>query len=150
MRELLLLGHIVFAIIWIGSHILLIALGRRASKGGPVKMVEFIGDSRWLATRLQGPAAFLVLFCGVLLVVEDGFGFTDLWIALALLGFATLLVVTATYLLPEYKQIIQLAESYGADAPDAQAKIRKVVQVMRIDSVVMIAIVLDMIIKPGL
>jgi uncharacterized membrane protein len=150
MRELLLLGHILFAAAWIGSHVLLIVLANRARKAGPAKLVEFIGDAQWLGMRLQGPAAFLVLICGILLVIEDGFEFTDFWILLALLGFAILLAVTATYLLPAYKEIRQLAERYGNDAPDAQAKIRKVIQVLRIDSVVMIAIVLDMITKPGL
>src|ERR1044072_6374290 len=105
MRELLLLGHILFAAVWVGSQILLIALASRARRAGPAKMVEFIGDAQWLGTRLQGPAAFLGLICGILLVVVDGFEFTDFWILLGLLGFAFLLVITATFLLPEYKQI---------------------------------------------
>lgn len=150
MRELLLLGHIGFAMVWIGSHVLLLVLGRRARRRGPAELVRFVADSRWLATRLQGPAAFLVLVFGVGLVVVDGFEFTNFWIVLGLLGFAVLLAVTATSLLPDYRRILHLAGRYGADAPDVQALIRKVGRVTRIDSVVMAAIVLDMIAKPGL
>jgi uncharacterized membrane protein len=150
MRDFLLLGHITFAMVWIGSHLLLVVLARRARQGGPADLVGFVADSRWLAWWLQGPAAFLVLLFGIVLMFEDGFVVTEWWILLGLAGFAVLFGVAATYLLPECREILALAEKYGPDAADVQHRIGRVVRTLRIDSGLMVLIVLDMIVKPGL
>ncbi|MBP2331169.1 putative membrane protein [Kibdelosporangium banguiense] len=149
-RELLLLGHIMFAVIWIGSHIGMLWLGARASREGPARMVQYVADSIWLGGGLQAVSGVLVLLFGGALVVVDGFGFGDLWILLGLIGFVVLLVMGAGYMTPQSRQIIALAEQKGADAAEVRTKIQAVRRVAILQAVLMIAIVLDMIAKPGM
>jgi uncharacterized membrane protein len=149
-RELLLLGHIMFAVIWIGSHIGMLMLGARARREGPARMVQFVADSIWLGNGLQAGSAILVLLFGGALVVVDDFGIGDLWILLGLIGFAVLLAMGAGYMTPQSRRIIELAGQKGADAAEVQGKIQTVRQVSIAQSVVMVAVVLDMIVKPGL
>jgi uncharacterized membrane protein len=148
-RELLLLGHIMFAVIWIGSHIGMVTLGARARREGPARMVQVAADSIWLGNGLQSVSALLVLLFGGALVVVDDFGFADLWILLGLIGFAVLLV-TGAGAMTQLRRIIELADQKGADAPEIQDKIQTVRLISIVQSVVMVAIVLDMIAKPGL
>jgi uncharacterized membrane protein len=149
-RELLLLGHIMFAVIWIGSHIGMLMLGARARREGPDRMVRFVADSIWLGNGLQAVSAILVLLFGGALVVVDDFGISDLWILLGLIGFAVLLAMGAGYMTPQSRRIVELAEQHGAEAAEVQGKIRTVRLVSVAQSAVMVAVVLDMIVKPGL
>jgi uncharacterized membrane protein len=150
MRDFLLLGHITFAMIWIGSQIGMHVLATRIRKAGPDRLMDYIGDVEWLGNRLQAPAALLVVIFGVLLVLEDGFSFGSLWIILGLLGFIVVMGIASGYLVPQTRQIRELATAHGVEAPDVQAKIKSVLRVSSLESVLMIAIVLDMVAKPGL
>jgi uncharacterized membrane protein len=149
-RELLLLGHIMFAVVWIGSHVGMLFLGGRARREGPARMVRFVADSVWLGNGLQAVSAILVLIFGGALVVVDGFGFTDLWILLGLLGFALLLGIGAGYLTPQSRRILETAEAKGAEDPGVQSRIQTVRRAAVLQTVVMVLVVLDMIAKPGL
>jgi uncharacterized membrane protein len=149
-RELLLLGHIMFAVIWIGSHIGMLALGARARREGPARTIQILTDSAYLGNGLQTVSAILVLLFGGALMAVDDFGIGELWILLGLIGFAVLLAIGAGYLTPQLRRIIQLAEQDGPEAPEVQAKIKATWQVSIVQSVVMIAIVFDMIVKPGM
>ncbi|SMD23266.1 DUF2269 family protein [Kibdelosporangium aridum] len=150
MREVLLLGHISFAAIWIGSHIGMLAIGSRALREGPERTVQFIHDSDWLGNRLQAVSAILALLFGIALVVVVGFSFGDLWILLGILGFIILLIMGIGYLTPQSRKILEAAEQHGAGAPDVQAKIKTVRRVAIAQAAVMLLIVLDMVAKPVL
>lgn len=149
-RELLLFGHIGFAMIWVGSHICVQVLAMRVRGATPARTLEFVTDVEWLGRRLQGPAALMVLVFGILLVIQDEFSFMATWIVLALVGFAVLVVIAGGYLVPQTRRILALAEERGADAPEVQTRIKAVTRVARAEAVVMLAIILDMVVKPGL
>ncbi|MEV4314393.1 DUF2269 family protein [Actinocrispum sp. NPDC049592] len=150
MRDLLLWGHISFAMIWIGSQIGVHFLSARIRKASPDLLLEHIKGVEWLGNRVQGPAALLVLLCGIGLVIVDEYGFTRLWILLGIVGFVVVMGIAGGYLVPQTRQILRLAGEHGLDAPDVQAKIASVLRVSTIDSVLMILIVLDMVAKPTL
>src|SRR5437667_12324488 len=105
MRDFLLLGHITFAMIWVGSQIGMHVLASRIRKAGPDRTLDYITDVEWLGNRLQGPAAILVVVFGILLVIKDGFGFGTLWIILGLLGWVVVMGIATGYLVPQTRQI---------------------------------------------
>src|SRR3954449_12014993 len=88
--ELLLFGHVVCVILWVGGGSLFHILGFRAERTDDNEAIERIfKDLAFLGTRLFLPSSLLVLVFGLLLVWDSDFwSFSQLWIALGLAGFA--------------------------------------------------------------
>jgi uncharacterized membrane protein len=107
-------------------------------------------DVEWLGQRLLIPAGLLVLVFGFLLVNEIGYEVADTWILLALAGYGFSFLLGAGFLGPETGRIGKLVEERGAEDPEVSRRIRRVLLFSRFELVVLLAIVLDMIVKPGL
>ncbi|TCO48040.1 hypothetical protein [Actinocrispum wychmicini] len=150
LRDLLLLGHIGFAIIWIGSQIGMHVLAMRVLKASPQRQMDYIDDVEWLGNRLQGPASFMVLIFGVLLVITDPIPAQTLFVIFGVLGWVVVMGIATQYLVRQTKQIRALAGQHGIEAPDVQAKIKTVLRVSWFESILLLLIVFNMIAKPTL
>lgn len=148
MREFLLLGHILFVIIWIGSQITMQVLAVRIRKS-PERTLDFLKDIDWFSSRLQGPSTLLTLIFGILLVVVVEWPF-KLWIILGIVGWVVVMLIAGGYLIPQTRKLIALATQQGIEAPDVQAKLKTVLNVTLVATVLLVLIVLDMIAKPGM
>lgn len=147
--EALLFAHILFVVTWVGTDVSLQFLALRAMRAGGQREVDFMADVEWLGTRLLIPSALLVVVFGALLVNELGYDFGATWIILGLAGFAFSFVAGAGFLGPESGRIANLAAERGPDDPAVHQRIARVLLVSRIELVILIAIILDMVVKPG-
>ena len=148
--EFLLFAHLLFVVTWVGTDICLQVLSLRALRAPAERRVAFMADVEWLGMRLLTPSALLVVVFGVLLVNEVGYEFSDTWITLAFVAFGASFIAGAGFLGPESGRIAKLAAERGPDDPDVQRRIRRVLLVSRIELIVLIAVILDMVVKPGL
>jgi uncharacterized membrane protein len=149
--ELLLFGHLVTAMIWIGGSLMIQMFFIRARSRGPEAVGATMGDVEWIGNRLIIPATLLLVILGVLLVIViEVYEFSQFWIAAALGGFALSFVTGAGFLGPETGRISTLVDERGAGDPEVQSRITRVVIISRIEFVVLLLIVLDMVLKPGL
>ena len=148
--EALLFGHLLFVVTWVGTDVCLQVLGLRARRAGPQRTVELAADVEWLGTRLLVPSSLLVLVFGVLLVNDIGYEFSQTWITLAFVAFAASFLTGAGFLGPETGRVAKLAAERGADDPDVQRRIRRIFLISRIELVILVAVILDMVVKPGL
>ena len=148
--ELFLFAHLVFVITWLGTDVAVQVLSFRTLAASPQRQVDFMRDVEWLGQRLLIPASLLVLVFGFLLVNEIGYAVADTWILLALAGFAFSFVLGAGFLGPETGRIGRLVDERGAEDPEVSRRIRRILLFSRVELVVLIAIVLDMVLKPGL
>lgn len=147
--KLLLFGHLLSVVALVGSSIGSHVLAVRARAAGPARTAAFMDDVEWLGRRLQAPAAALVLAFGIWLGASQGFRFADAWLVLGLVGFAVCFVLVAGYLGPATARVRQLIAQRGADDPAVPAGVRRVLTVSRIELAVLVAIMLDMVVKPG-
>jgi uncharacterized membrane protein len=148
--EFLLFAHLLFVVTWVGTDICIQVLSLRVLGAGPQRTVDFTADIEWLGTRLLLPASLLVVVFGVLLVNNVGFDFGDTWIILGLAGFAFSAGVGSAFLGPESGRISNLAAERSPDDPEVQARIRRILLVSRVELVILIGVILDMVVKPGL
>lgn len=149
--ELLIFGHLLFAIAWVGTDIGLQVLASRILAAGGRRRVELLEDTGWLSTRLLMPCSLLVVLFGVLLVLDqDAYGFDQAWISFGLAGYLFSAILGASFLGPESKRVGALASEVGAEDPEVERRIRRVIMLSRIELVVLVLIVLDMVLKPGL
>jgi len=148
--QFLLFAHLLFVVTWVGTDICLQVLSFRARAAGPQRMVEFSGDVEWLGTRLLVPSSLLVLVFGVLLVNNVGFDFSDTWIVLGLAAFAASFIAGAGFLGPESGRISKLGAERPPEDPELQSRISRVLLISRIELLILVLVILDMVVKPGL
>jgi hypothetical protein len=148
--HLLLLGHIVCAMAWIGVGIALQVLSMRALRGGQGQLVEFLNIVDFLGNRVQGPAALLVVTFGVLLVIDGEWGFGKLWVILAIAAVALSFVIAIGYLGPETKRMSTLIGQRGFSDEQVQSRLRRLMVVSRVELVLLVAVIVNMIFKPGM
>jgi hypothetical protein len=75
--------------------------------------------------------------------------FSDAWILLGLLGYAATFVTGAFFLGPEAGKLGRIVDERPADDPEVRARMHRIFVISRIDLVVLILVVADMVFKPG-
>jgi uncharacterized membrane protein len=142
--------HVLFAILWIGGAITVNIFATRAirSADGP-RIAMFAKETAWVGQRVFFPSSVLVLLFGIFAVLNRHLGFTDTWILLGLIGIGLTIVTGSTFLGPESRRIGELIDARGGDDPEVKRRLSRVVAVARIDLVVLLLVVVDMVLKPG-
>lgn len=144
--------HVLAAITWLGSGIYSQVLATRVLReGDPNHLGVVARDIGELGKYLITPASITVLVFAISLVAySPAWNFTDTWIVVALVGYALTLVTGAGFLGPESARLGKLAaEGHTPAEPEIRRRIRRIVAVSRIDLVVLILVVADMVFKPG-
>jgi hypothetical protein len=114
----------------------------------PGRKAEYAGEAEAIGMRLFTPASPVVLGLGFFLVSKGDWGY-PLWVILGLAGLAFSFVTGILYLGPQSKRIKHLLETQGPESPEAIARIRKTLLASRIELVILVLLVFDMVLKPG-
>ncbi len=143
--------HVLAAIVWLGSGIYAQALATMVrGEHDPARLAMVARDIGRLGQRLITPAAISVLVFGVWLVAADPYlNFTDTWIEVGLIGYLITLITGAGFLGPESARLGSLSAQRDPSDPEIQERIKRIFLVSRIDLVVLIVVVADMVFKPG-
>ena len=145
MYELLLAVHLLAAVIWVGGTVALTVLAGRI---GPEDRRTVAPQFAWYGERVITGAAVVLLLAGFGLVAELEFvEITDPWILIALVGYAASFAIGAGFLGPAGKRIAALSEA--GDLSGVEATYQRLLTFSRIDSVIVLLVVIDMAVKPG-
>lgn len=139
--------HILAAMVWFGGGFLLVMLAERGFRSNDREEVGRIMDQAGvLAKMLFIPASLVVLALGIVMTI-DAWSFDQLWIVLALAGFATSFVLGAGVLGPRAEKVSEKLATEGmTDANYAESK--RVLIIARFDYVMLVLIAFDMVVKP--
>jgi uncharacterized membrane protein len=142
--------HILVVAIWVGGAFALQLLAIRATRSGdPGRVAAVTADAEFIGGRVFGPASLAAAILGFVLVGEGDWSW-DFWVVFGIAAWAASAVTGAAFLGPESGRVNKLVEAYGADAPEVAARTRRIFLVARIDLTILMLVVLDMAIKPGL
>ncbi len=149
--EFLLFAHIAGAVIWVGTATAMQLFAFRALRADdPDRIANVTSDIEWIGSRILVPVSLLTFLLGLGLVWEsEAWGFGDDWIVIGLVLFAVTFLAGAGFFGPESGRISRLVASQGAGSPDAQARIRRILVLSRIDLVVLFLLVFEMSVKPS-
>jgi uncharacterized membrane protein len=143
--------HVLFAITWVGSGIFIQFYATTAiHDGDPVEVGTFAKRIAQLGMRMITPASLVVLLLGILMVAQSPvWNFSDTWIELGLLGYLITALTGIFFIGPESGRISKLVDEQGPAAPEPQRRSKRIFLVSRIDLLVIVLVVFDMVIKPG-
>ena len=141
--------HVLAAVVWVGGSVTLNVMSTRLEAAGdPVRLMAFARDTEWMGKRIYLPSSIAVLVFGVLAVIVGEIGFSTLWVAIGVIGIVFTALTGSLFIGPESKTLADLAEQRGVDDPDVQRRIARLFKVARIDLVVLLVVVVDMVVKP--
>src|SRR5438445_3561261 len=139
--------HIVSAILWVGGGFVLFLLGVLAERAGNVEdKLQAMRASGQLGGRFFAPMSMLTLIFGLIMC---GFwaGFSDLWIIIGLVGYATTFSIGMFIFKPTGERMGAMIAKEGV-TPAVLAIGQRMMSAARFDYAVMLVIVADMVLKP--
>ena len=152
MYEFLKTMHVIFAAVWVGTAAqqqFAAARAQMRAKGDSKYLVEFADDAEWYGKKLFAPASGITALFGVLLVWQSGWEFKDLWIIIGIALWLVSSIIGATFLSPESGRLRDLVSQKGLDDPEVKNRIARINMVVRVDFLILLLVVADMVVKPG-
>ena len=149
--ELLLTIHVLAAVIWVGGATITQVFAVRANRSDdPTKIAGFARDAEWVGTRIFLPMSLILVATGFGIVADAEFyELGEAWIIIGLAAWAASVVTGAAFLGPESGRIAAAIDRDGPESPDAQRRISRIFVISRIELLVLMIIVVDMVVKPG-
>jgi hypothetical protein len=149
--EVLLFAHLTFVAVWVGGDAIMQALYLRARAAPEGRVLEFLGDVEWLGTRVLLPASLAVVGFGVWLVLNSpAWEFSQTWVTLGLVLFLASAITGAGFLGPESGRIAVIGAEKGPEDPEVLRRAARILWISRIELILLIAVIFDMVVKPGL
>jgi uncharacterized membrane protein len=141
--------HVVGAVVWIGGGLLLTILALIAERrNDPVEMATIARQAAYVGERVFVPASLVVLVMGIAMMLNTDWGWGHFWIVFGLLGFASTFTIGIGFLSPLAKRIVAAMEESGPHSPEAQALITRILLIARVDTAILLLVIVDMVAKP--
>jgi uncharacterized membrane protein len=141
--------HVVLAVFWVGGGVTLAVLGLKAERSSDSSEIATLANqAAFVGEKLFAPAGLIVFLMGCAMVINGDLGWGHFWVIAGLVGYAVTFVTGIAVLSPLAKRVGAAVQRYGADAPESQVLIRRILLIVRIDVTVLLLVVADMALKP--
>jgi len=148
--QLLLTLHILAAATWIGAAMALQVIAGHMRSATPDAVTDrFAIDSETVGKTIFGPSAVVLVVTGVVLVARQDLDWTEAWLLIGIGAFVAALAVGGAFLIPEGRRLAKLARTPGHDSAEIRDRARRRFLVARVDLLVLILAVADMVFRPG-
>lgn len=141
--------HVLAVVMWVGGGVMLTLLGLMTiGLRDPVRLAQFARQAAFLGGTYFPPLSLMVLGFGFGLVEKGGLSYSLAWIQIAIAGWAVSFLLGAGYLGPHSKKLARLLDQRPPEDAEVQDMISRILLVARLDSLLLLFIVLDMTAKP--
>jgi uncharacterized membrane protein len=143
--------HVLAAVIWVGGGVMGHIIAGRAFRSNETAKVASAGaDAEWVGTRVFFPASMVLLASGIwMVVISDAWNFGDLWIVVGIAGYAASAINGMAFLGPVSKRVGEMAASSDSVTPELRSQLDRLMVLSRVDLTILILVVIDMVIRPG-
>jgi uncharacterized membrane protein len=141
--------HVGAAVVWVGGGLFLATcavLAELARNDDQLLQVGYWAEH--VAGRLFPLMSFVVLGFGIAMTSNGDIGYNQFWIVFGLIAWALSAATGILFLGPEAKRLNKAAAEHGVKSPEVQARLQRILLVVRVDVALMFVIVLDMVAKP--
>ena len=146
--ELLLFLHVLAMATWFGSGLAITAIGFMSLKTGPEAFGTFaLPATRW-AGRAHPAAGVVLLLTGFGMVAEADLSF-DAWLILGLVGLVLGMGIGGALIGRTSEGLVKRIEAGSMTAEELTTGARQLLLYSRIELVVVVLVIADMVAKPG-
>ncbi len=145
--------HVLAAVVWVGGACVVQVYAFLALRtNDPLRVAAFAGDTEFVGTRIFLPTSLILLVSGLFTIHDSGGGwsYSQGWVQFGLAVIVLSIAVGAGYLGPESGRIAKATERRGVESAEVQQRIRRIFLVSRIELVFLLAVIFDMVVKPGM
>ena len=145
--------HVLAAVVWVGGACVVQVYAFLALRtNDPLRVAAFAGDTEFVGTRIFLPTSLILLVSGLFTIHDSGGGwsYSQGWVQFGLAVIVLSIAVGAGYLGPESGRIAKATERSGVESAEVQQRIRRIFLVSRIELVFLLAVIFDMVVKPGM
>jgi uncharacterized membrane protein len=142
--------HVIASVVWVGGAVMVQAFAFRILRTGDAKrQADFAKDSEIIGMRLFIPSTLILFLAAIGLMANGNWPWGQNWTVLGLIAFVLSFVIGAGFLGPESGRIAEAIEKGGPESPEAQMRIRRILTVSRAELVVLLAVIVNMVVKPN-
>ena len=148
--DLLVFFHVTAAIVWIGAGIFLQVIVTLADRArDDTTFASMLRYNEVLGLRMFLPASLATFVFGLLVVADGPWTIGTLWIVLALIGFFATFLTGVLVLKPGGERLsTMVAADGGTLGPETLHQARRLLTLARLDYIVLVVVVFDMVLKP--
>ncbi len=146
--ELLLTLHILAMATWFGSSLAITAMGFMSLKTGPEAFGTFTLPATKWASRAHPAAGVVLLLTGFAMVADADYDF-ELWIILAIVGLVVAMGIGGALIGKTADGIVKRLEAGSMTTEELTTDARQLLLYTRIELVIIVLVVVDMVAKPG-
>jgi uncharacterized membrane protein len=145
--------HVLSAVVWVGGACTVQVYAQLATRtNDPLRVAAFAKDTEFVGTRIFLPSSLILLVSGIFTLHDSSglWSFGQGWVQFGLVVVTLSIIVGAGYLGPESGRIARATEAKGVESPEVQERIQRIFLVSRVELVLLLAVVFDMVVKPGM
>jgi uncharacterized membrane protein len=143
--------HLLSVIVWVGGVAALsIIAWRLKSERNREVLAALVGQASLYGQRVAGPASFIVLLTGPMMVGMAHIGFGTFWVLWGFAGLTAHFWIGATALRTRTKTLLQLASGSSGDEAAILVAARRLWSAQLIYLAIMVAVIAAMVLKPTL
>jgi len=141
--------HVGAAVVWVGGGLFITICAVLAELANDDDQLLQIGHwAETVAGRLFPVMSFVVLGFGIAMTMNGNTPYDQFWLIFGLVAWALSAATGILFLGPEAKRLNRAAAEHGPRSPQVQARLRRILLVVRVDVALMFLIVVDMVVKP--
>ncbi len=141
--------HVTFAVLWVGGSAMLVILAISAERSDdPMQIAHIARQAAAVGEKFFAPVGLVTFLMGVAMMLNTSWGWGHFWIVVALIGYAATFSVGIGLIAPSVKKLHASIEAHGPTHPNSIALVKRVMFITRIDTALLLVIVLDMVTKP--
>jgi uncharacterized membrane protein len=141
--------HVGAAVIWVGGGLFIAmcaVVAELANDDAQLLQIGRLADQ--VAAKVFPLMSFVVLGFGIAMTANGDIGYNQFWIIFGLVAWVASAGTGILFLTPETKRLTKAMTERGPEDPEVQSRLRRIMLVLRFDTVLMFLIVLDMVAKP--
>lgn len=149
--ELLLFLHVLAIATWFGSAVAIMVLTARSVEVGGQVFGSFIVNAGWWAGRAHPAAGVVLLLTGFGMVADADLSLGETWVWLGILGLVVAMGIGGGLIGRTADRLTSAIQAQGGSmTPDLRPLADQLLLYVRLELVVVVLVIADMVAKPGL
>lgn len=141
--------HVTFAVLWVGGGTMITIFAIVAERSDdPLQIAQVARQAATVGEKFFGPVGLVTFLMGIAMMLNSSWGWGKFWVVVGLIGYAATFTIGMGLIGPTVKKLHAQIEATGPTHPDAQALIRRIMLIARIDVAMLLVVVIDMVTKP--